>query len=47
MIGQPISTKATVWLWLSLPIVVLALAAAVIGIVGRGTYARETANWAG
>ena len=40
-------TKATVWLWLSLPIVVLALAAAIVGIVSRDTYARESANWSG
>jgi hypothetical protein len=39
--------KATPWLWLSLPIVVLALVASIAGIVGRDTYARETANWQG
>jgi hypothetical protein len=35
------------WFWLSAPIVVLALVSSVTGLFGRGTYARETPNWAG
>lgn len=35
------------WLWLSLPIAVLAVAGSLVGILVGGIYARETANWAG
>jgi hypothetical protein len=41
------ATRATPWLWLSLPIVVLALGASLAGIVARDTYAHETPNWQG
>lgn len=47
MIREALSAKGTAWLWLSVPIVVLGLAAAAAGLLGRDTYARETANWAG
>jgi hypothetical protein len=35
------------WLWLSLPIALLAVAASLAGILIQSIYARETANWAG
>jgi hypothetical protein len=35
------------WLWLSLPIALLAVAASLAGILIDSIYARETANWAG
>jgi hypothetical protein len=35
------------WLWLSLPITLLALAASLAGIMIHSVYAKETANWAG
>jgi hypothetical protein len=35
------------WLWLTVPIAVLAAAASVIGILVDDIYAKETANWAG
>jgi hypothetical protein len=35
------------WLWLSLPIALLAVAASLAGILIHSIYARETANWAG
>jgi hypothetical protein len=35
------------WLWLSLPIALLAVAASLAGILIHSVYARETANWAG
>jgi hypothetical protein len=35
------------WLWLSLPIALLALAASLAGILIDSVYAKETANWAG
>jgi hypothetical protein len=35
------------WLWLSLPIALLAVAASLAGILVHSIYARETANWAG
>lgn len=35
------------WLWLTVPIVVLAVAASLIGILVDSVYAKETAEWAG
>jgi hypothetical protein len=35
------------WLWLSVPIALLALAASLAGIMIHSVYAKETANWAG
>jgi len=35
------------WLWLSLPIALLAVAASLAGILVHSIYARETVNWAG
>jgi tetrahydromethanopterin S-methyltransferase subunit G len=35
------------WLWLSLPITVLALAGSLAGILVGDVYAEETADWAG
>lgn len=35
------------WLWLSLPIVVLAVGASITGIAVDSIYAQETENWAG
>jgi hypothetical protein len=41
-----VKTRARWWQWLSVPIAALAIVAAVAGIAGHETYARETANWA-
>lgn len=38
---------APFWLWLSVPIAVLAVGASVVGILVDRVYAGETANWAG
>jgi hypothetical protein len=35
------------WLWLSLPLTVLAVAGSLVGILVGGIYSKETANWAG
>jgi hypothetical protein len=35
------------WLWLSLPLALLAIAASLAGILIHSVYAKETANWAG
>jgi hypothetical protein len=43
--AAPMST--TQWLWLSVPIVVLALFASLAGTFAKETYARETPNWQG
>jgi hypothetical protein len=47
LIERTAETRTTWWFWLSAPIVVLALTASLAGVFGRGTYARETANWQG
>ena len=40
-------TRRSWWLWLSLPISILALASSAAGILDERTYMRETPNWAG
>jgi hypothetical protein len=40
-------SRPPVWLWLSLPIALLALAASLAGVFVDETYAKETENWAG
>lgn len=45
--GEAAMPETSWWLWLSAPIVVLALFSSLVGVFGRGTYARETANWSG
>ena len=35
------------WLWLSLPLTVMAVAGSLVGILVGGIYSKETANWAG
>lgn len=40
-------TRRSWWLWLSLPISILALASSAAGVLDERTYGRETPNWAG
>ena len=42
----PSPWRAPRWLWLSLPIAVLAVAASITGIAADNMYAQETENWA-
>ena len=41
-----VDTTAPRWLWLSLPIVVLAMGASITSLAVDGIYAQETENWA-
>lgn len=47
LLDRPHRTRPNAWLWLTAPIAALGILSSALGVLVGGTYARETADWAG